>query len=283
MAQTDELERLHEQLREMQAKLMQSEKMAALGALTTGVAHELNNPIGFVKNNAAMLDEYMRVVLPALRETLAYANQENSPRDLKTRLEAASCGEDLGMMLDDIEPLLADTLDGVGRVEEIVGGLRRFARADSPEGELFDLKQCIEDTLKVAWNEIKYKANVVQTLEDTPPLFGKPGEINQVILNLLINAAQAIPEFGEIRIQTQSLKDEILLGIADDGLGISQEHMQRLFTPFFTTKPAGVGTGLGLSISRDIITTHGGRIEVASTPNKGSEFHIFLPLPAEMY
>lgn len=277
MKAEEELERL----REVQAERLQSEKMAALGALTAGVAHELNNPIGFVKNNTVMLGEYLEVLVPVVREVLAWTRQSDEGASLGARIAEVSGGEALEPILDDIEPLFEDTRDGVLRMEAIVGGLRRFARADSAEGELFDINQCVQDALKVAWNELKYKATVAQDLGDIPPLRGKPGEINQVILNLLVNAGQAIVKSGEIQISTCMLGDEVRLSVVDDGRGILETDMERLFTPFFTTKPAGKGTGLGLAISRDIVTAHGGRIEVRSAPEEGAQFDVFLPIPSE--
>ena len=280
MKEAQELDRLRTQLGDMQTQLIQSGKMAALGALTCGVAHELNNPIGFVKNNTMMLEEYLQVLVPVLREVLDWTQgPEGNDSSLRKRIALASGGEALTPILDDIEPLLTDTRDGARRVEEIVGGLRSFARTDTPEGEPFDLNQCVRDTLKVAWNELKYKANVIQELGKIPPLQGRPGEINQVILNLLVNAAQALNGHGEIRIETRLMGSEVRLKVADDGSGIPEEHLERIFEPFFTTKPVGKGTGLGLSISRDIVLAHGGRIEAQSRLGEGSTLSVFLPLP----
>jgi two-component system, NtrC family, sensor kinase len=277
MNDDQETSRLQHQIAETRTQLFHSSKMAALGTLTAGVAHELNNPIGFVKNNLVMLEEYLRVLLPVLQVISETSRGDEGA--LAERLAQARAGEDLRSILDDIVPLLADTSDGVQRLAEIVASLRSFARVDGPESEPFDLNQCVRDTLKVAGHELKYKAHVFQSLGEIPLLDGKPGEINQVILNLLVNAAQAITAFGEIRISTQCLGDEVCLSVADNGPGILPEHLEQVFTPFFTTKPASQGTGLGLSISRDIIRTHGGRVEVSSTLSEGSEFRVFLPLP----
>lgn len=273
---------LQYQIAETRTQLFHSSKMAALGTLTAGVAHELNNPIGFVKNNLVMLEEYLQVLLPVL-QVVADALPANKGEDgaLGARLTQAVAGEDLRPILDDIVPLLTDTRDGVQRLGEIVASLRSFARVDGPEAEPFDLNQCVRDTLKVAANELKYRAHVFQSLEEIPWLDGKPGEINQVILNLLVNAAQSIAEFGEIHVSTRCVDDEVCLSVADNGSGIAPEHLEQVFNPFFTTKPSGQGTGLGLSISRDIIRAHGGRIEVGSTLGEGSEFRVFLPRPRE--
>lgn len=280
MTHEEELSQLRERLRETQSQLVRSEKMAALGVLTAGVAHELNNPIGFVKNNTVMLGEYLQVLLPVLRTSLAWA-AESDGQALSAQIAAVSGDEALEPIIEDIVPLLEDTLEGAQRIAEIVGALRAFARADTAKGERFDINQCVQDTLKVACNELKYKARVVQELSDTQALLGRPGEINQVILNLLVNAAQAITTFGEIRISTAQIGSEVRLSITDNGCGIADTDLARVFTPLFTTKPAGKGTGLGLSISHDIVTTHGGRIEVASTLGEGSEFSVFLPAARE--
>jgi two-component system, NtrC family, sensor kinase len=271
---------LQHQIAETRTQLFHSSKMAALGTLTAGVAHELNNPIGFVKNNLVMLEEYLQVLLPVL-QVISDAPSGDDDGSLGERLSQALAGEDIRPILEDIVPLLADTSDGVQRLGEIVASLRSFARVDGAECEPFDLNQCVRDTLKVAANELKYRAHVFQSLEAIPLLDGKPGEINQVILNLLVNAAQAITGFGEIHIGTRSVGDEVCLSVADNGPGILPEHLEQVFTPFFTTKPASQGTGLGLSISRDIILSHGGRIDVSSSLGEGSAFRVFLPLPRE--
>ena len=282
MNDDQETRRLQQQIDDTRTQLFHSSKMAALGTLTAGVAHELNNPIGFVKNNLVMLEEYLQVLLPVLQAVAdALPADEGEDGALGERLVRALAGGDLRPILDDIVPLLTDTRDGVQRLGEIVASLRSFARIDGPEAEPFDLNQCVRDTLKVAANELKYRAHVYQSLEEIPWLDGKPGEINQVILNLLVNAAQSITAFGEIHVSTRCVDDEVCLSVADNGSGILPEHLEQVFNPFFTTKPADQGTGLGLSISRDIIRTHGGRIEVSSTPGEGSEFRMFLPRPRE--
>lgn len=275
-----ELEMLREQVKNLQAQLIQSEKMAGLGTLAAGVAHELNNPIGFVKNNLISLHEYLAVLLPVLSESLAFAETDQG-RDLRRRIGDISAGEDLAFLVEDVEPLLKDAIEGGVRLEQIVDGLKRFARHDDTDGELFDLNQCVQDTLKVAGNELKYKAKVHHEAGRLLPLHGRPGEISQVILNLLMNAAQAIPEFGEINIDTLCRGDEVVLRITDNGEGIPAENLSKLFRPFFTTKAKGKGSGLGLSISHGIIEDHGGRIDVESDFGKGSTFTLYLPVYKE--
>jgi two-component system NtrC family sensor kinase len=258
-----ELTDLHRQVQSSQAKLIQSEKMASLGTLAAGVAHEINNPIGFIKNNLVSLVEYFDTIKPAIEKAKA-ANIEFEG--------------DIDFILEDIDPLMEDTLDGSRRVEEIVSGLKRFARAGETKNQDYDLNQCIEDTLKVVWNELKYKAEVEKVLGDLPSLYGNPGEVNQVIMNLLVNAGQAIEKQGNIRIETSRDGDYALLKVTDTGRGISEENLPKLFTPFFTTKEIGKGTGLGLSISHGIVIDQGGRINVESTPGEGTCFSVWLPL-----
>ncbi|EXJ15558.1 sensor histidine kinase [Imhoffiella purpurea] len=282
MNEDREDDRYSSQTDALREQLIQSGKMAALGSLAAGVAHELNNPIGFVKNNLIMLEEYLQILRPLLQlVSESTRDMEAGQTRLGRRLAETLGDEDLDMVLDDIQPLFSDTREGVQRLEDIVGGLRGFARADSPDGEPFDLNQCVRDALKVASHELKYKAQVHQSLDDLPILSGKPGEINQVILNLLVNASQAIRNFGEIHIETALIGKEVRLTVTDDGPGIGPENLDRVFTPFFTTKPSGQGTGLGLSISRDIVHAHGGRIELSSEPGDGARFSVFLPLPTE--
>ncbi|RDH89197.1 MAG: histidine kinase [endosymbiont of Seepiophila jonesi] len=275
-----ELEVLREQMKSLQAQLIQSEKMAGLGTLAAGVAHELNNPIGFVKNNLISLREYLAVLLPVLSESLAFAETDQG-EELRRCFGDIAAGEDLAFLIEDVEPLLKDAIEGGVRLEQIVDGLKRFARHDDTDGELFDLNQCVQDTLKVGWNELKYKAKVHHEAGRLLPLHGRPGEISQVILNLLLNAVQAIPEFGEINIDTLCRGDEVVLRITDNGEGIPAENLDKLFRPFFTTKAKGKGSGLGLSISHGIIEDHGGRIDVESDFGKGSTFTLYLPVYKE--
>jgi two-component system NtrC family sensor kinase len=260
----DKLIRLNSQLKESQAQLIQSEKMASLGTLAAGVAHEINNPIGFVKNNLTSLDEYLQMIRPGLER----AQAAGIPFDC-----------DIDFILSDLPPLLQDTLEGSRRVAEITAGLKNFARPEEAGKKHYDLNQCVETTLKLIWNELKYKAEVVKNLNELPPLLGSPQEINQVIMNLLMNAAQAIEKSGRITIETTVEDQSVVLRVSDSGSGIHEKDLPKLFTPFFTTKEVGEGTGLGLSISHGIIMAHDGRIDVESQPGVGSCFSVWLPLP----
>lgn len=277
----DEMAQLNEYLKTSQAQLVQSEKMASLGTMAAGVAHEINNPIGFVKNNISVMSEYMNVVLPLLRDyhALAISQKEKCPILLKS-INKKLGKEDLNYLLEDITTLLDDTADGTERVKEIVAGLKTFARIDESEQKLFDLNESIETTLRVVWNELKYKCTVHKNLVELPKIYGNPGKINQVIMNLLVNAAQAIETKGDITIETMQVVDEVVLRISDTGEGIAADKIDKIFTPFYTSKEIGKGTGLGLSVSHGIIKEHRGSIEVTSMQGKGSTFCINLPSSA---
>ncbi len=275
----DELEQLNSDLKASQAQLVHSEKMASLGTMAAGVAHEVNNPISFIKNNLTVLREYMDVLLPLLRDHQVLTGRDEG---LQKQLERRLQGEDLDYLLEDIGPLLEDSTEGVERVREIVAGLKHFARIDEQEEKWFDLNECVESTLRVVWNELKYNCTVHKHLLQLPPLFGNPGQINQVIVNLLLNAAQAIPQQGEVIIETLQQAGRAVLKIRDTGVGMDAAQINQIFTPFYTSKPVGEGTGLGLSISHGIVEKHGGTIEVESEVGAGTLFSVYLPLRKPM-
>ena len=185
---------------------------------------------------------------------------------------------DYDYLREDIPALLAESQDGLGRVQKIVADLKDFSRIDHAEMAAADLNAGIESTLNVVWNELKYKAEVVREFGELPPVTCIAAQINQVVMNLLVNAAHAIKTRGTITVRTAQVDDFVRIEVCDTGEGIAPEHLGRIFDPFFTTKPVGKGTGLGLSLSYDIVTKHGGRIEVDSTVGSGSCFRIFLPL-----
>ena len=279
----ERLQRANEQLKENQAQLVHSEKMASLGQLAAGVAHEINNPVGFVTSNLGTLAEYTEVFTRLLDayETLTDQlppDQSAVHRDVLHDIAELREEEDLDFIQEDIDALLAESLNGMHRVKEIVQGLKSFARVDEAEMQIADVNEGIEATLKVVWNELKYKCEVHTTLKPLPQIRCYPGQLNQVFMNLLINAAHAMEERGEITIETEVASGEVVIRISDTGAGIPEEHLSKLFNPFFTTKPVGQGTGLGLSISYGIIQKHGGRIDVDSTVGRGTTFTIYLPI-----
>jgi signal transduction histidine kinase len=273
------LEQAHRQLQENQAQLVQTEKMAALGLLAAGVAHEINNPVGFVMSNLGSLADYVRVFKKLLEafEVLSASKTDADRTAALARIEAIRREEDLPFILQDIDSLMRESLDGANRVKEIIQALRSFARPDETERVEVNLNEGVEATLKVVWNEIKYKCRVNRKYGTLPAIPCYPGQLNQVFLNLLLNAAQAIPEKGEITIETAAEDGHVVIRVSDTGVGIPPENIQKLFTPFYTTKPVGKGTGLGLSISYGIVRKHHGTIEVRSEVGKGTTFTVRLP------
>jgi PAS domain S-box-containing protein len=274
------------ELEEQQAQLIQAEKMASLGQMAAGVAHEINNPVSYVMSNLGTLDQYVSSLTPLLqlqRELLATREAESggAAAELLERMRELWKQEEVDYLLGDMPELIEESLAGTRRIKEIAQGLRSFAREDSGEPQLVDVNTELASTLKIVWNELKYKCEVKRDFGPLPPVSCHPTQICQVFTNLLVNAAQAIETRGEIRIRTRHEGNEVVVEIADTGRGMTQETISKLFTPFFTTKPRGQGTGLGLSVSYGIIARHKGRIDVQSEPGKGSTFIIRLPTPKQ--
>ncbi|OHC27447.1 MAG: ATPase [Pseudomonadales bacterium RIFCSPLOWO2_12_59_9] len=271
-------------LKESQVQLVQSEKMASLGQMVAGVAHELNTPLGYVTNNVQLLRE---LSLPLLQLATAQAELADCLADpscdeprLAAALDSAATSRAQAapeLLAEDLQQLFADTGYGLGQIAELVVGLKDFARLDRAMSEQVDLNDCIRSALLIARNNLKDKAEVLQQLGELPAIACAPSQINQVLLNLLNNAAQAIDGFGRIQVKTWAEADYVLISIEDSGRGMSAEVQKRIFDPFFTTKPVGEGTGLGLSISFKIIQDHGGTIRVASVLGRGTRFVLRLP------
>jgi signal transduction histidine kinase len=263
---------LRAQLQQAQRQLLQSEKLAAIGQLAAGVAHEINNPIGYVFSNIGALAGYVNDLLRLIR---AYETAQH----VTPELEHLRREIDIDFLAEDILSLIAESQDGIDRVQQIVHSLKDFSRADD-DGEFIaaDLRQCIESTLNVVNNEIKYKAEVRKEFAELPLVPCRPSQISQVVMNLLVNAAQAIGQRGNIVVRTALHENGVLIEVSDDGSGIAPEHLDRIFEPFFTTKPVGQGTGLGLSLSYGIVRDHGGWIKVASELGRGARFCVWLPL-----
>lgn len=259
--------RLEEQVAARTNELLQSEKMASIGQLAAGVAHEINNPIGFVNSNLGTLGRYLDQLMK-LAELGATTPQG----------QALSQSIDLEYLKTDVGDLLRETRDGLDRVQKIVANLKDFSRVDQAEWQVADLLAGLESTLAVAAHELKYKADVRRELMPLPPVRCMPAQINQVFLNLLVNAAQAIPDHGTITLKSGSAADRVWIEIADTGCGMDEATRRRIFEPFFTTKPVGTGTGLGLSLTWDIIQKHGGSIDVKSAPGQGTAIRVWLPV-----
>jgi signal transduction histidine kinase len=276
-----ELERSHslnKQLEQAQNRLLQAEKLASIGQLAAGVAHEINNPIGFVKSNLGTLAVYTQNLLD-IAETLntwlaAGAPQNDTLTGLRDKLAAA----DLVYLHDDLTALLQESGDGLDRVKKIVADLKGFARVDSTEYANANLNTGLDSAVNMVWHEIKYKADVVRDYGELPALYCNAAKINQVFMNLLVNAGQAIAERGSITLRTRHDGDWVNISVSDNGSGIAPEHLQRIFDPFFTTKPVGKGTGLGLSLAWGIVNDHGGHIEVQSKLGEGTTFSVLLPV-----
>ncbi|HYH99302.1 ATP-binding protein, partial [Hyalangium sp.] len=274
-------------MEERQAQLIRAERLASLGQLAAGIAHEVNNPLSYVTSNLRTLDQHVSGLLPLLRlqhELLQGRDGEHltlSGEQL-TRLRELWTQADMETLIGELPEVIEESLTGARRITEIVQGLRSLSRDDVGTPQSVDLNAELESTLRMVWNELKYKCEVIRELGPLPRVLCHPTQIAQVFTNLLVNAAQALETFGKIRIRTWHQEGEAVVEISDTGKGMMPETLSKLFTPFFTTKPRGQGTGLGLSISRDIITRHGGRIEVQSEPGKGSTFTVSLPTEATL-
>lgn len=271
------------EIRNAQTQLGQSEKMAAIGQLAAGIAHEINNPIGFVFSNIQILEEYSQsfIEMVSLMEELNKAFMErnmNRVELLLIQLNDVEKNPKLKFITEDLSALLEESKHGMERVRKIILDLRSFAREDSGERKLVKIEEILESIWSIVHNEIKYKANLKKEYGETPPIYCSSQKIGQVFINLIINAGQAIAENGEIIIRTFQEKDNVCVEISDNGQGIPADKIQKIFDPFFTTKPVGQGTGLGLSISYEIIKKHHGEIRVKSEINKGTTFTIVLPI-----
>ena len=273
-----ELEGVNSKLAGTQSQLLQSEKMASIGQLAAGVAHEINNPIGYVHSNLISLTRYLDSIFAVLGayERLETSLPPGSPQLIEMHKLKESA--ELDYVRRDIGELLAESVEGVTRVEKIVKDLKDFSHLDEAEWEEADLHAAIDSTLNVVWHELKYKAELIKQYGELPPIQCLPFQLKQVFMNLLVNAAHAIENRGVITIRSGHDAEHVWVAISDTGKGIDPRHLNRIFEPFFTTKPVGVGTGLGLSVSYSIIQKHNGSIEVASEPGKGTTFTIRLPV-----
>ncbi|AIO37743.1 his Kinase A domain protein [Burkholderia cenocepacia] len=272
----DEQRRLLRELEETHVQLLQSEKLASIGQLAAGVAHEINNPIGFISANLNTLRTWVRTLLDVIAAHEAAMPQlEPRTRDALAAMRGAA---DLDYVRDEIVTLIDESIDGALRVRRIVQDLRDFSRPGSGEWSVVDVHAGLESTLNVVHNELKYKADIVREYGDVPHVECLPSQLNQVFMNLLVNAAHAIPARGVITIRTSSDGDQVSIAISDTGTGMTPDIVRRIFDPFFTTKPVGQGTGLGLSVSHGIVERHRGTIDVTSEPGRGTAFCVRLPI-----
>ena len=281
----DEQAVLMDKLALAQNQLLQSEKMASIGQLAAGVAHEINNPIGYVNSNLSTLGQYADDLLEMIH-IYELAEPGLAPGE-RAALQAHRQRLDIDYLKTDLQAILTESKEGVGRVKKIVQDLKDFSHPD--EGRLLyaDLHQGIDSTLNIVANEIRYKADVVKDYGDIPVVECIQAQLNQVFMNLLVNAAHAMPGERRGKIFVRSgvgAGETVWIEIADDGCGIPPENLKKIFDPFFTTKPVGQGTGLGLSLSYGLVQKHHGQISVTSEAGQGTCFRIVLPVsqPAGM-
>ena len=261
----EDMRSMNAQLQATQHQLMQSEKMASIGQLAAGVAHEINNPVGYVYSNLSTLQGYVGELLAAVRH-------------LRGKGDGPEPNCDIDFLEEDIPALVSETREGLDRVKKIVQDLKDFSRVDaSDDWEHANLVKGLESTLNIVQNEIKYKATVVKELQPLPDVPCLPTQLNQVFMNLLVNAAQAIADKGTITLRSGCDESKVWIEVGDDGCGMSTAVQSRSFEPFFTTKPVGKGTGLGLSVSYSIVRKHRGTIELDSAPGRGTTFRVVLP------
>lgn len=293
-----DLDKTHKELQSTQRQLVQSEKLASLGQLSAGVAHEINNPIGFISSNIETLEQYIESYSEILRATdiLKKAVEDKDfdrassvVKEMKDLEEKVN----LDFITSDIDNLLRESKSGTERIKKIVMDLRIFARKDEGQMELNNVEEILDGVINIVWNEIKYKAELKKEYGGVPLIRCNAQKFGQVFINLLVNAAQAIEEKGEIiikiyttdeghqkreKVGNPEAKKYVCIEISDTGCGIAEEDVDKIFDPFFTTKEVGKGTGLGLSVTYDIIKQHEGEIEVESELNKGTKFTIKFPL-----
>ena len=273
-----ELEVTNQKLKGTQEQLVQSEKLASIGQLAAGVAHEINNPIGYVHSNMATLAQYSENLL-SLVKSYEKAFSSPDPQAHAAELQNLSQSLDIEFVQSDLPQLIEESREGVERVRKIVQDLKDFSRSDAQDQFVkADIHRGLDSTLNIIWNDLKYKAQVVKTFGDIPLIECIPSELNQVFMNILLNAGQAIKERGIVTVSTSLDGDHVVVAIGDDGIGIPDDLLPKIFDPFFTTKPVGTGTGLGLAISYGLIKKHHGSIDVTSTPGEGTLFLIRLPI-----
>jgi len=272
----DELDAMNHQLEEAQNQLLQQDKMASIGQLAAGVAHEINNPIGFVSSNLNTLRQYVDGLLglsSACDAALAAPGDAAAAAALTMKREEV----EIEFLREDLPMLLDECAEGLGRVKKIVQDLKDFSRVDHSDWQEADLNVGLESTLNVVRHEVKYKADVIKNLAPLPPITCLAAQLNQVFMNLIVNAAHAIPSKGTITLSSGVEKDWVWVQVEDTGCGMSADVQRRMFEPFFTTKDVGKGTGLGMSLSFSIVQKHGGSILVRSTEGVGTAIRVWLP------
>jgi two-component system NtrC family sensor kinase len=270
-------------LKRSQAKVLRQEKMASIGRLAAGVAHEISNPIGFINSNLSTLGKY----LSRLTGFLAVQSEciaAGSPPEKVESIRRQQANLKIDYIVKDLEDLVRESLEGTERIRSIVADLKSFSIVDESEYEQADINECLRSTIRIAWNEIKHKATLKKELGEVPRTRCYPRQMNRVFMTLLVNAAHAVEDQGVITVRSWEEDGYVCVSVADTGQGIPEADRNRIFEPFFTTKEVGKGTGagLGLSIAYDIVKKHNGEITVRSDPGNGTEFTVRIPVVEEV-
>ncbi len=280
----EQLQKAHDELKQAQLQLLQSEKLASIGQLAAGVAHEINNPVGFISNNMEILQEYIKHYAKIV-QMMGNLKREMEDGDIEkaklTLFGIKKFEEDINLdyIMSDVNTLMEHSGRGLERIKKIVMDLRTFAREENVETrEFMKVEEVIDSILSIVQNELKYKAELIKEYGDTVLVKGSPQRLGQVFVNLLVNASQAIEEKGKITIKTYRRNKYVCVDVTDTGRGIPPDNLKKIFDPFFTTKPVGQGTGLGLSVSYEIVKKHGGEIKVTSKEGEGTTFTVMLPI-----
>jgi signal transduction histidine kinase len=275
-----------DKMQQTQSQVIHTTKLASLGQMIAGVAHEMNTPIGFVKSNVEvvreLLGEHRQLIGKCLQGfDVMLAADLNNPqmvepmRRAMTKVRAALAAD---ARLTDGDELLKDSVDGLVQIANLVKNLKGFARVDRDGMDALDLNECVESALTIAAHQLRDRVEVVRELGQLPKINGVASQINQVLLNLITNAAQAMDEGGTLTVASRRSGDQVEIDVTDTGSGIPDDVMPKIFDPFFTTKPVGEGTGLGLSIVHKIVQSHGGSIKVRTAARKGTTFTISFPI-----
>jgi signal transduction histidine kinase len=266
------------ELKTTQAQLIQSEKMASLGQLTAGIAHEINNPIAYSYSNLFCLSDNINEIFTLDKIIQEHDPDKESAENVLKQYQTLRKEIDADYLISDTPSLLTDTIDGIERVKKIVDNLKKISYKGDDLLAACSINDCIKECLKLASNELKYKIDIKLELSECDDILGQPYDLSQVFINLFMNASYACGTDGLLTIQTVQVKDNVIVYVQDNGKGISDVDILKVFDPFYTTKPVGEGTGLGLPISHGIIEKHNGKIEVSSVVDVGTCFKITLPI-----
>ncbi len=281
------LEQALAKLKETRVQMIHSEKLASIGQLAAGIAHEINNPAGFIDSNLNTFSDYHKDIERLIREyrklvehaeSSANDDSENSFLSQISRIKSLEDKAGIDFILEDTQALIKESQEGSARIKKIVQDLKDFSHPGEKKLNYVDINENLDSTLNIVWNELKYKAEVTREYGNLPEARCYPQELNQVFMNLLVNAAQAIEKRGKIKIATRNLDGQVEIKISDTGKGIPKRYLSKIFDPFFTTKEVGKGTGLGLNIAFNIVKKHRGSIEVDTKKGKGTTFTIKIPV-----